>query len=117
PRDPNTVYAEAQYGDLVRYDRRSGEAIGITPKPGKGEPPLRWNWDSPLLLNPHSPTRLYYAANRIFRSDDRGDSWTPISGDLTRQIDRDTLPVMGKDWGADAVAKHQSTPLYGNIPP
>jgi photosystem II stability/assembly factor-like uncharacterized protein len=115
PRDPNTVYAEAQYGDLVRFDRRTGEAVGITPKPAKGEPPLRWNWDSPLLLSPHAPTRVFFAANRIFRSDDRGDSWSAISADLTRQLDRDKLPVMGKVWGADAVAKHQSTSLYGNI--
>lgn len=115
PRDPNTVYAEAQYGDLIRYDRRTGEAVGIRPYPAANEPPLRWNWDSPLVLSPHSPTRLYYAANRIFRSEDRGNSWRAISGDLTRQLDRDKLPVMGKVWGPDAVAKHQSTSLYGNV--
>jgi photosystem II stability/assembly factor-like uncharacterized protein len=113
PFDPNTVYAEAQYGELVRFDRRTGEAVGIRPQPGPGEPPLRWNWDSPLVLG--VPGRLYFAANRIFRSDDRGDSWKAISPDLTRQIDRDRLPVMGRVWGPDAVAKHQSTSLYGNI--
>ncbi|MFM7150314.1 MAG: VPS10 domain-containing protein [Gemmataceae bacterium] len=115
PRDPNTVYGEAQYGDLVRFDRRTGEAVGIRPHPLAGEPPLRWNWDSPLVLSPHAPTRLYYAANRVFRSDDRGDSWRAISPDLTRQIDRDRLPVMGKVWSPDAVAKHQSTSLFGNL--
>lgn len=115
PRDPNTVYAEAQYGDLIRFDRRSGESVGIRPYPEKGEPPLRWNWDSPLVLSPHLNTRLYYAANRVYRSDDRGDSWKAISPDLTRQLDRDKLPVMGKLWGPDAVAKHQSTSLYGNL--
>jgi photosystem II stability/assembly factor-like uncharacterized protein len=115
PRDPNTVYGEAQYGDIVRFDRRTGEEVGIRPYPAKGEPPLRWNWDSPLVLSPHSPTRLYFAANRIFRSEDRGNSWTPVSPDLTRQLDRDKLPVMGKLWGPDAVAKHQSTSLYGNL--
>ncbi len=115
PEDPNTIYATLQYGSLVRFDKRTGERIGIQPKEGKGEPALRWNWDSPLLISPHSHTRLYFAANRLFRSDDRGDSWKAISGDLTRQIDRNTLPVMGKIWGPDAVAKHQSTSLYGNI--
>jgi len=115
PRDPNIVYAEAQYGDLVRFDRRTGEEVGIRPQPAPGEPPLRWNWDSPLLLSPHSPTRLYFAANRIFRSDDRGNSWKPISPDLSRQIDRDKLRVMNRLWGPDAVAKHQSTSLYGNL--
>lgn len=115
PEDPNTIYATLQYGVLVRYDKRTGERVGIQPQEGKGEPALRWNWDSPLLISPHNHKRLYFAANRLFRSEDRGDSWTPISGDLTRQIDRNTLPVMGKVWGPDAVAKHQSTSFYGNI--
>jgi photosystem II stability/assembly factor-like uncharacterized protein len=115
PKDPYTVYSEAQYGVLVRYDRRTGQTTGIQPQPGKDEPPLRWNWDSPLIISPHLHTRLYFAANKLFRSDDRGDSWRAISGDLTRQIDRNRLPVMGKVWGADAVAKSVSTSLYGNI--
>jgi len=115
PTDPNIVYATLQYGVLGRFDRRSGEAVLIQPQEAPGEDPLRWNWDSPLIISPHKPTRLYFAAQRIFRSDDRGDSWTPVSGDLTRQIDRDTLPVMGKLWGPDAVAKSQSTSPYGNI--
>lgn len=115
PTDPNTIYAELQYGDLVRFDRRTGEAHGIQPLEAKGEPPLRWNWDSPFIVSPHSHTRLYFAAQRVFRSDDRGDTWKAISGDLTRHIDRNKLPVMGKVWGADAVAKNQSTSFYGNI--
>jgi photosystem II stability/assembly factor-like uncharacterized protein len=115
PEDPNTVYAESQYGVLVRYDKRSGEELVIQPQEAKGEPPLRWNWDSPLIVSPHSHTRLYFAANKLFRSDDRGNSWKVISGDLTRQIDRNKLPVMGKVWGADAVAKNQSTSFYGNM--
>jgi photosystem II stability/assembly factor-like uncharacterized protein len=115
PEDPNIVYAEAQYGALVRYDKRTGEELVIQPQEGKGEPPLRWNWDSPLIVSPHSHTRLYFAANKLFRSDDRGDTWKLISGDLTRQIDRNKLPVMGKMWGPDAVAKNQSTSFYGNI--
>jgi photosystem II stability/assembly factor-like uncharacterized protein len=115
PKDPNTVYSEAQYGNLVRFDRRTGQSMGIQPQPGKGEPPLRWNWDSPLLISPHSHTRLYFAANKLFRSDDRGNTWKAVSGDLSRQLNRDKLPVMGKVWGADAVGKHLSTSFYGNI--
>jgi photosystem II stability/assembly factor-like uncharacterized protein len=115
PEDPNTIYSEAQYGVLVRYDKRSGESVGIQPLPGKGEPPLRWNWDSPLIISPHSHTRLYFAANKLFRSDDRGDTWKAVSGDLTRHLDRNQLPVMGKIWGPDAVAKSVSTSFYGNI--
>jgi photosystem II stability/assembly factor-like uncharacterized protein len=115
PKDPNIVYAEAQYGVLTRFDRRTGENVGIQPQPGAGEPPLRWNWDSPLVLSSLSNTRLYFAANKIFRSDDRGDSWKAISPDLTRQLNRDQLPIMGKIQSADAVAKHLSTSFYGNI--
>jgi len=115
PQDPDIVYSQSQYGGLVRYDRRNGEAVGIKPQEGKGEPALRWNWDSPLLISPHSHTRLYFAANRVFRSDDRGDTWKAVSPDLTRQIDRNTLPVMDRVWGVDAVAKNASTSLYGNI--
>lgn len=115
PTDPNIVYGQAQYGALVRFDRRSGEEVDIQPQAAPGEPPLRWNWDSPLIISPHAPQRLYYAAQRIFRSDDRGDSWKPISGDLTRQIDRNKLKVMGRVWGVDAVAKNASTSLYGNL--
>jgi photosystem II stability/assembly factor-like uncharacterized protein len=114
PTDPNIVYAEYQYGGLCRYDRRTGNRVQIQPLAAAGEPPLRWNWDSPFIISPHNPKRLYFAANILFRSDDRGDSWTPVSKDLTRQLDRDKLPVMGKIWGPDAVAKHLSTSFYGN---
>jgi len=115
PTDPNIVYSQYQYGGLVRYDRRTGERIDIQPQPEEGEPPLRWNWDSPLLISPHNPKRLYFAANRVYRSDDRGDSWRPISPDLTRKIDRNRLKVMGRIWSVDAVAKHHATSFYGTI--
>lgn len=115
PQDPNIVYAEYQYGGLTRFDRRTGVGMAIQPQPGAGEPPLRWNWDSPLLISPHAHTRIYFAANKLFKSEDRGNTWRAISGDLTRQIDRNQLPVMGKIWNADAVAKNVSTSFYGNI--
>jgi photosystem II stability/assembly factor-like uncharacterized protein len=115
PGNPDLVYSESQYGGLVRFDRRSGEALRIQPKPAPGEEPLRWNWDSPFLVSPHGPTRLWFAAQRLFRSDDRGESWQPASPDLSRRIDRNALPVMGRIWGPDAVAKGQSTSFYGSI--
>jgi photosystem II stability/assembly factor-like uncharacterized protein len=115
PKDPNIVYATMQNGGLVRFDRRTGERVGIQPQPAKGDPPMRWNWDTPLAISPHANTRLYFGAQRLYRSDDRGDSWRAVSPDLTRQLDRNKLPVMGKVWGADAVQKHVSTALYGNI--
>ena len=113
PDNPDIVYSEAQYGNMVRYDRKSGEAIDIRPEPDKGELSYKWNWNTPLFISPHSPTRLYTAANFVFRSDDRGNSWKKISGDITAQIDRNTWKVMGKYWSADAVRKDVSTSLYG----
>jgi photosystem II stability/assembly factor-like uncharacterized protein len=114
PEDPNTIYAESQHGGLVRFDKRTGERLAIKPQEGKGEPPLRWNWDAPLIISPHSHTRLYFAANILFRSDDRGDTWRKVSGELSRGLDRNKLPVMGRIWGPEAVAKNASTALYGN---
>jgi photosystem II stability/assembly factor-like uncharacterized protein len=114
PDDPNTVYAELQNGSLARFDKLTGERMGIQPIEGRGEEPLRWNWDSPFIISPHSHTRLYFAADKLFRSDDRGDSWQLISGQLSRGLDRDKLPVMGKVWGVDAVAKNASTAFFGN---
>ena len=115
PTNPNIVYAQYQYGGLARYDKLSGEAVSIRPEPGKDEPAYRWNWDAPLLISPHKPERLFFCANLVFMSDDRGNNWKVISPDLTRKIDRNTLEVMGKVWSMDAVAKNQSTSIYGNI--
>ncbi|MEK6612603.1 MAG: glycosyl hydrolase [Gemmatimonadota bacterium] len=115
PEDPNTIYAESQGGGMVRFDARTGEAIGIRPEVGRGEAPSRWNWDTPIIISPHARTRLYTASQRLYRSDDRGNSWKALSGDLTRSLDRNALPVMGKVWGPDAVAKNQSTAFYSNI--
>jgi photosystem II stability/assembly factor-like uncharacterized protein len=115
PTDPNIVYAQAQYGWLVRFDRKSGERVPIQPQPGPDEEPYVWNWDAPLLISPHDNKTLYFAANKIFKSTDRGDSWTAISDDLSRGIDRNTLEVMGKVWSADAISYHRSTTIYGNI--
>ena len=115
PNNPDIIYAQSQYGVLVRFDRKSGEEKGIQPKERKGEAAYRWNWDAPLSISRHKDTRLYFAANKLFRSDDRGNSWEVISDDLTRQIDRNTLPVMGRVWSVDAVAKNLSTSPYGTI--
>lgn len=115
PVNPDIVYAESQYGGMVRYDRKSGEMMDIRPEPRKGEDSYKWNWNTPLFISPHSNTRLYCSANKVFRSDDRGNTWQVISDDLTRKIDRNTWPVMGKFWSVDAVQKDISTSLYGTI--
>ncbi len=115
PTNPDIVYAQSQYANLVRYDRKSGEKVDIQPQPELGEDPPRWNWDAALLISPHSPTRLYFTSQRVYRSEDRGDTWQPISPDLTRKLDRNKLEVMGKIWSVDTVAKNASTSAFGNI--
>jgi photosystem II stability/assembly factor-like uncharacterized protein len=115
PVEPNIVYSQWQYGGLMRFDRATGETVDIKPRESREGPPLRWNWDSALLISPHSNTRIYFSAQILFQSDDRGDTWRAISGDLTRNMDRNTLPVMGRIYGVDAVAKNRSTSQYGTI--
>jgi photosystem II stability/assembly factor-like uncharacterized protein len=115
PGNPDIVYSQWQHGALSRMDRRTGEAVYIQPQAAKGGEALRWNWDSPFIISPHAPTRLYFAAQRLYRSDDRGDSWRAVSPDLTRGVDRNKLKVMGRVWPADAVAKNASTSFFGNI--
>ncbi len=115
PTDANIIYAQWQYGGLIRYDHRTGESLDIKPRESADGPPLRWNWDSALLISPHDPARLYYAAQILFRSDDRGNSWRAVSDDLTRNTDRNRLEIMGRVWGVDSVRKNNSTSLYGTI--
>ena len=115
PKDPNIVYAQAQYGWLVRYDKQSGESVGIQPMPGKNEAAYRWNWDAPLVISNHNNKRIYFAANKVFKSDDQGNTWQTISPDLTRQLDRDKMKVMGEIQSPDAVMKNKSTTIFGNI--
>ena len=113
--NPNIVYSQSQYGWLVRYDKLSGEKVGIKPMTKSGEKALRWNWDAPLIISPHNNKRLYFAANKLFKSDNRGGDWKCISPDLTKQIDRNQLKVMGRVQSPDAVMKNKSTTMYGNI--
>ncbi len=115
PDNPDIVYSAYQYGNISRYDKKSGERLSIKPQPRKGEDTYKWNWNTPFKISPHSGTRLYMGANKLFRSDDRGNSWNVISEDLTHQKDRNSWPVMGRYWGVDAVAKDVSTSLYGTM--
>jgi photosystem II stability/assembly factor-like uncharacterized protein len=115
PTDPNIVYGESQYAGIVRLDRRTAERVSIRPVEGKDEEALRFNWETPFIISPHNPSRLYLGASRVFRSDDRGNSWRPISPDLTSRTNRNLLPVMGRVWPPEAVAQHQSTATWGNV--
>ncbi|MGC9374376.1 MAG: VPS10 domain-containing protein [Bacteroidales bacterium] len=115
PGNPDIVYAEWQQGNLVRVDLTTGEMVYIQPQPEEGEGSERFNWDAPILVSPHSPTRLYFASHRVWRSDNRGDSWEPVSGDLTKNQERITLPIMGKTWSYNAAWDLSAMSTYNTI--
>jgi photosystem II stability/assembly factor-like uncharacterized protein len=115
PTDPNIAYVESQYGVLYRYDRRTGERKLIRPVPREGEEEFRFNWSAPVHISPWDSNTLYFAAERVFKSPDRGDSWRRISPDLSRGLDPDSLPMMGGIPDDDAVSRHQGTAPFGNI--
>lgn len=96
PGNPNIMYAETQEGGLHRIDRITKEQVYIQPQPRAGEDAERYNWDAPILVSPHKPSRIYFASQRVWKSENRGDSWTPISPELTRSQQRLTMPIMGK---------------------
>lgn len=115
PEDPNIVYTEYQYGNVACYDKKSGERLDIKPRERKGELTYKWNWDAPFLVSHHKSSRIFIAANKVFQSDDRGATWNVISDDLSAQLDRNSFPLMGKYWPADAVVKDVSTSQWGTI--
>jgi hypothetical protein len=102
PNNPDIIYAQWQQGNLARYDRKTGENVYIRPQAREGEAPDRYNWDAPILISPHDSATLYFGTQRVWKSTDYGDSWEPISGDLTRNENRVRQPVMGRTWSYDS---------------
>ncbi|HET7698414.1 MAG TPA: hypothetical protein VFK57_22055 [Vicinamibacterales bacterium] len=143
PEDATIVYAQSQNGSLQRLDLKTGVSVPIAPRsnntvvPGEAPAPPppaaagqgrggagggrggqgvgRWNWDAPTIISPHASRRLYFAGHRLYRSDNRGDSWTVVSGDLTRNLDRAKIPIMGKIWPADSVAYMEATTTLSTL--
>ncbi len=115
PKEPNIIYSEWQYGGLIRFDKKTGQQVDIKPIEKEGEPAYRFNWDAPIIISNFDNKRIYFAANKVFRSDERGNTWKVISPDLSRGIDRNKLAIMGKVWSMDAIAKNASTSIFGNI--
>ncbi|MGH7742847.1 MAG: WD40/YVTN/BNR-like repeat-containing protein, partial [Candidatus Eiseniibacteriota bacterium] len=99
--DPNIVYSQAQFGALVRYDRKTGERLTLQSFEENGKPAYRFDWDTPLLVSRHDHKRLYQGANMVLRSDDQGESWREISPDLTRGVPKELGRLMGRSWSID----------------
>jgi len=122
PGNPNIIYAETQQGGLHRIDRITGDQVFIQPQAGKNEDFERFNWDAPVEVSFHKPTRIYTASQRVWRSENRGNSWTAISGDLTRDQERITLDIMGKQqswdnpWDVNAMSNYNTITSIGESP-
>ncbi len=138
PEDSNIVYASSQDGNVSRINLKTGERRSIRPRlPAPGAPAEaanaeqgggrggqqaqqgpgadRPNWDAPYIISPHSNKRLYWASQYVYRTDDRGDNWTRISPDLTRNLDPYYIPIMGKVWPRDSIALNTSTTRLSNV--
>jgi len=112
PGDPDIAYMMEQEGFLFRRDRRNEELVTIQPRGRAGDPPERWNWDSPIMVSPHQPSRVYFGSQRIWRSDDRGDRWTAISPDLTLGQERYAQRFYGRTWSVDALHDNAAMSKY-----
>lgn len=115
PLEPHIVYAESQDGNLVRRNTKTGEAILIRPVPAEGEKAYRFNWNSPIVISKYDNKTIYYAGNFVFKSNDRGDTWTRISPELTTAQDRNTMPIMGKVPDKDSRSRHDGVQQWPTI--
>ncbi len=115
PKDARVLYTESQGGNMNRVDRTTNERKNIKPQVARGEPELRWNWDTPLMLSPHDSSVVLAGANKLFRSADRGQAWTAISPDLTEQIDREGLSLMGVAGKDIKIAKNDGVSAFGTL--
>jgi photosystem II stability/assembly factor-like uncharacterized protein len=114
PTDPNTVYAESQDGNLLRRNLKTHESRSIRPPAAEGER-LRFQWNSPLVISSFDNKTIYYGGNYLFKSTDRGDSWTRLGGDLTTNQERDKLPIMGRVPDKNTMSRHDGVQAWPAI--
>ena len=115
PEDPNIVYMEIQEGLLHRHNRTTGEDLNIQPQPEPNDAPERWNWDSPIQVSPHDHKTLYFGSQRVWKSTDRGNSWKPISGDLTTNIGRYEMEMMDRVPSIDALYDNGAMSKFASL--
>ena len=115
PEDSNIAYMEFQQGYMFRHHRDSNELVHIQPQPAPGEPPERWNWDTPIMVSPHSASTIYVGSQRVWRSDDKGNSWRAISDDLTTNQNRYELGYQGRVWSVDNLHDNGAMSKYSTL--
>ena len=106
-KNPNIIYSESQNGGLVRFDKKSGERLYIKPY-DFADTAYRFDWDAALLISKYDNHRLYFGANKLFRTDDQGDTWKIISPDLTRGVPQEMQDLMDRSWSIDDLARRGS---------
>ncbi|RMZ51286.1 glycosyl hydrolase [Flavobacteriaceae bacterium PRS1] len=122
PGNPNISYGEFQQGVLWRIDKLTGESVFIQPQAREGEPYERFNWDAPILVSTHKPSRIYVASQRVWKSENRGDDWIPISKDLTLNQERITFLMYGKQqswdnaWDVGAMSNYNTITSLAESP-
>jgi len=115
PTDYRIAYSESQDGNMVRIDRVTGETISIRPQANAGEPPIRWNWDTPLVMSPHDPKIIFAAGNKVFRSSNRGLNWETVGADLTTNANREDIVTMGVKGSDIRIAKDDGIQAWPTI--
>jgi photosystem II stability/assembly factor-like uncharacterized protein len=83
PTNPDVIYYEHQFGAFRRKNMKTGETKSIQPRAGEGEEQYRHNWMTPFIISRYNPQTIYYGTQKVMKSYDRGDTWIPISPDLT----------------------------------
>jgi photosystem II stability/assembly factor-like uncharacterized protein len=114
PSDPSVIYVESQNGSVSRLELKTGERKSIKPEARPGEKRYRFDWNSPIVISPHNNRTIYLAGNRVFRSTDRGSTWT-WSDDLSRDQDREKLPIMGALPDKNTLSRHDGVETFGQI--
>ncbi|MDA0313655.1 MAG: hypothetical protein O2992_16315, partial [Gemmatimonadetes bacterium] len=118
PNNPDIVYTESQGGNSGRVNLATGEALNMRPSPrpeGDEDISYRYNWNAPIAVSEHNSNTVYVANNHVMRSRDQGLTWEEASPDLTRQIDRDSLTIMGALVTATTLSRHDGQSEFGTI--
>lgn len=115
PNDPDIVYAESQDGNLLRRNVKTGETKSIRPREEIGEKNFRFQWNSPIVISKYNSNTIYYGGNFLFKSTDRGDNWVKVSPDLTTNMDRNNLPIMGKVPDKNTRSRHDGVQNFPTI--